>query len=107
MIGELVALADARLLRIASAAGFRKLLIHSDRASRGLSVQSLRPVPSLGLHLENRALLRFCAISSTRISRRWYGGRLETRSSRMLLTSRPVAGGRSSDVSTWTPDMPS
>src|SRR5262250_1414 len=68
MIGELAASADATLVFTASAAGLRKSSIHRSRAMRGLSVHSLKPAPSPGLHLENNDRLRTPAISRTRIS---------------------------------------
>src|SRR5215831_13407210 len=74
MIGELVAFAEATLLFTASAAGFRKSSIHRSRAMRGLSVHSLKPAPSPGLHFENSERLRMPAISRTRISSLLYGG---------------------------------
>jgi hypothetical protein len=55
MIGERFAFADSRLFITTSAAGRRNASIHLRRAIRGLSVHSLKPAPSPGLHLENNA----------------------------------------------------
>ena len=68
MIGELFALAEETLFLTASAAGLRKSAIQRSRAIRGLSVHSLKPAPSPGLHFANSERLRTPAISRTRMS---------------------------------------
>ena len=68
MIGELADFAEEMLLFTASAAGLRKSSIQRSRAIRGLSVHSLKPAPSPGLHFENSERLRTPGISRTRMS---------------------------------------